>query len=86
MRRRKVPRIERLRMATDGRCWYCARPLTRDETTVDHVIPKSKGGKTQDGNLVCCCYACNQRKASLTLEEFRAQWFGGLPFWGECVA
>lgn len=32
--------------------------------TVDHVFPKSKGGKNKMSNLVTCCYFCNVKKGS----------------------
>lgn len=38
-------------------------------TTVDHVIPRSRGGKTCWENLVACCHSCNSKKADKTLAE-----------------
>jgi 5-methylcytosine-specific restriction endonuclease McrA len=52
-------------------CIYCkAQPgtpmkgkiLNKSDFTVDHIIPKSKGGKDQWGNTACACYHCNHRK------------------------
>lgn len=40
------------------RCGYCARPAA----TVDHVVPRSRGGRSVWTNLVACCQRCNQRK------------------------
>ena len=37
--------------------------------TVDHVFPKSKGGKTTTSNLVTCCYKCNMEKADKILSK-----------------
>ena len=37
--------------------------------TSDHVVPLSKGGKTELSNLVACCWACNYGKAEKTLNE-----------------
>jgi 5-methylcytosine-specific restriction endonuclease McrA len=52
----------------DGyRCGYCGRgdlPLT-----VDHIIPKAKGGTDSWENLVCACTFCNNRKGDRTPEE-----------------
>lgn len=50
-------------------CQYCGRKLSTDELTYDHVIPKSKGGKTVWENIVTCCPACNKRKGGKTPEE-----------------
>lgn len=47
-------------------CRYCGgRGLT-----VDHVVPRSKGGKSTPGNCVCACCRCNHRKDSMTCAEF----------------
>lgn len=50
----------------DGRrCAYC--PARAD--TVDHVIPRSRGGSHSWENCVACCARCNARKADRLLEE-----------------
>lgn len=46
-------------------CAYCGRT----GNTVDHIWPQSKGGRTSWENCITACYACNQAKANLTLEE-----------------
>jgi 5-methylcytosine-specific restriction endonuclease McrA len=56
--------------ARDGyRCQYCAVKCSTDELTYDHVIPRSRGGKTTWENIVSCCYACNAAKANRTPTE-----------------
>ena len=50
------------------RCVYCERTGKRN-LTLDHVIPRSKGGKDTWENLVTSCFDCNQEKADLSLEE-----------------
>ena len=42
-----------------GKCVYCE---SRKDLTIDHVIPKSRGGKTTWTNLVTACRKCNSRK------------------------
>ncbi|MBU0755943.1 MAG: HNH endonuclease [Planctomycetes bacterium] len=50
-------------------CQYCkARPGT-ETLTIDHILPKSRGGKTTWENCVLACLACNIRKGSQTPEE-----------------
>lgn len=47
----------------DGRrCGYCPAPAT----TVDHILPRSQGGKNAWLNTIAACYPCNQRKADRT--------------------
>ena len=41
-------------------CQYCGRQ--RGHLTVDHVIPRSKGGNSSWDNIVTCCAPCNRRK------------------------
>jgi len=51
----------------DGnRCQYCG---THDTLTLDHVMPKSRGGKTNWDNLATACKRCNSRKGDYTPEE-----------------
>ncbi len=43
-------------------CFYCNAQLTFNESTLDHVIPLSKGGSNRIENLVLACSDCNQKK------------------------
>ncbi len=47
-------------------CVYCG---AKNNLTLDHVVPRSKGGKTSWTNLVTACQECNSRKGDLTPEE-----------------
>jgi 5-methylcytosine-specific restriction endonuclease McrA len=53
----------------DNTCQYCAKKLPLVELTIDHVMPRSRGGKNEWDNLVACCKKCNQKKGSKTPEE-----------------
>lgn len=44
-------------------CQYCRRSLCEKTATLDHVIPRSKGGLTSYENTVCACTRCNFAKA-----------------------
>jgi 5-methylcytosine-specific restriction endonuclease McrA len=50
-------------------CQFCARQYPSSELTLDHVVPRSRGGASTWENLVACCYACNNRKGDRTPEE-----------------
>lgn len=51
------------------RCQYCADRFPTEELTYDHVIPRSRGGKTRWENIVTCCVDCNRRKGGRTPAE-----------------
>ncbi|KIL98036.1 HNH endonuclease family protein [Paramagnetospirillum magnetotacticum MS-1] len=54
----------------DGfRCQYCGKVFDTRDLTFDHVIPRSKGGKTTWDNIVTCCAADNLRKGAKSLRE-----------------
>jgi hypothetical protein len=50
-------------------CQYCHKVLNSAELTLDHVIPRSRGGETSWENLVASCNPCNNRKGNRTPEE-----------------
>ena len=50
-------------------CQYCTRVLPAAELTLDHVMPRSRGGESNWENLVACCHRCNNRKGSRLPDE-----------------
>jgi 5-methylcytosine-specific restriction endonuclease McrA len=50
-------------------CQYCAGHFKYKNLSLDHVIPKSRGGGRGWLNLVTCCHTCNQKKGSKTPSE-----------------
>jgi 5-methylcytosine-specific restriction endonuclease McrA len=50
-------------------CQFCGRVFPASDLTLDHVVPRSRGGASSWENLVACCYACNNRKGDRTPEE-----------------
>jgi 5-methylcytosine-specific restriction endonuclease McrA len=50
-------------------CQYCAKSFSSEQLTVDHVIPKSRGGEKSWTNLVAACKKCNQKKGCRTPQE-----------------
>ena len=53
----------------ESRCQYCGRRFPTSELSLDHVIPRSRGGATNWRNVVCSCAGCNKRKGGRTPEE-----------------
>ena len=45
-------------------CQYCAVQFPSEDLTFDHVLPRSRGGKTTWENIVTCCIPCNRQKAN----------------------
>jgi 5-methylcytosine-specific restriction endonuclease McrA len=72
-RRRQNRATGRLRILIRDkhRCQYCGRRGTQFNLTLDHIIPRSKGGQTVAENLVASCKECNQRKGDRTPDEAR---------------
>lgn len=50
-------------------CQYCGRRFGGHRLSLDHVLPKSRGGPTTWENIVCCCVDCNTRKGGRTPRE-----------------
>jgi len=49
-----------------NQCQYCGVIQASRELTIDHVLPRSRGGKNTWTNLVACCKKCNQKKRDRT--------------------
>jgi len=47
-------------------CQYCGKKFPTSELNLDHVVPRSRGGITSWGNVVCSCHRCNRLKGGLT--------------------
>jgi hypothetical protein len=50
-------------------CQYCSCKLEGPNATVDHVLPRSRGGKHKWDNVVACCLSCNRKKGDRTPSE-----------------
>ncbi len=79
------------------RCIYCGirageqrhgQTLVRHEFTVDHIVPRSRGGRNTWGNTACACPTCNHRKGNRTPHEagMTLRWEPKIPRVGYVVA
>jgi 5-methylcytosine-specific restriction endonuclease McrA len=50
-------------------CQYCGKNGKRADLNIDHVIPRTLGGKTTWDNVVCSCITCNLKKGGRTPEQ-----------------
>ena len=53
------------------RCQYCGRTFPASQLSIDHVVPRSRGGQTTWENVVCSCLRCNTKKGGRTPKEAR---------------
>ena len=69
MRRRRRPRFGKTNLYIRDlyTCQYCNTSQTRNNLTLDHVIPLSKGGRTRWENIVAACGPCNSKKGNKTI-------------------
>jgi len=53
----------------ENRCQYCGERFPTNELTIDHVVPRSRGGDSSWKNLVCACVDCNVKKGGRIPKE-----------------
>lgn len=69
--KRKIPWSKRNVLIRDKfTCGYCGK-IDKNHMTVDHVFPKSKGGKNTFENTCAACFECNNKKNDKTTDEAR---------------
>lgn len=56
--------------SSDAKCFYCGVALTRKTRSLDHLVPRARGGTNNFKNIVICCRPCNCAKSDLTVSEF----------------
>ncbi len=70
--KRKTTYSKRLVLERDKYvCQYCRRNLTSSSATIDHVLPRARGGKSTFENTVAACGPCNSGKADKPLSQTR---------------
>lgn len=72
-RRRETAGMKRLRiyMRDKFRCQYCGEKRDVNDLTLDHIMPRSRGGDNSPVNVVTACVPCNNRKSNRTPAEAR---------------
>ncbi len=72
---RRIPRQNRsmsrkgILLRDSCTCQYCRSKFAPKELTMDHVLPRSRGGESTWENLVACCFPCNNKKGNRTPQE-----------------
>jgi CRISPR/Cas system Type II protein with McrA/HNH and RuvC-like nuclease domain len=54
----------------EWKCAYCDKELNGSTATIDHIVPKHKGGHSTRNNLACACSNCNKAKGSQEVFEY----------------
>jgi 5-methylcytosine-specific restriction endonuclease McrA len=54
-----------------GHCYYCGHTFEASRLTMDHVVPLTKGGRSEKNNLVACCKECNTKKKTMLPQEWQ---------------
>jgi len=72
-RRREASGMKRMRiyMRDKYRCQYCGARKSVNDLTLDHILPRSRGGDNSPVNIVTACVPCNNRKSNRTPDEAR---------------
>tara|TARA_B100001094_G_C17951445_1_gene680773 strand:+ start:433 stop:804 length:372 start_codon:yes stop_codon:yes gene_type:complete len=58
---------KKIKETWDYECAYCG---SGNNLTIDHIVPRSKGGTDFTKNVLCCCHSCNQDKSHTPWEEW----------------
>lgn len=67
----RANKVKKLIQRDGSKCHYCKCVLNNNNITVDHVIPKSKGGSDRIENLVLSCEFCNYQRSDIDYKEFK---------------
>jgi 5-methylcytosine-specific restriction endonuclease McrA len=65
---KRIERRERLWHAAQGLCHWCHKPTrliqskVPDQATIDHIIPRGRGGSDNEDNVVLACHGCNEHR------------------------
>jgi len=62
------------------KCAYCDEKVDTDSATIDHILPKFKGGHNVKSNMLCSCSKCNRSKGSFLLDDW---YVSSQPFYTE---
>ena len=54
-----------------NKCQYCGKKFQTPDLSLDHVTPRSQGGRSTWENIVCCCIKCNVKKGGRTPDQAR---------------
>lgn len=62
--------VDRLIARDGGACVWCGREVWRSDLTVEHVIPRSRGGHLTEENTLVACRRCNKRRGAKPVDAY----------------
>lgn len=68
-RQHQATKIAKIKERDGTLCYLCGKPITNGDMTMEHLIPKSKGGSSRVDNLALVHGRCNTRKGDILIEE-----------------
>ena len=71
VKKRQIVRFSRMNifLRDSHRCQYCGHHFSKNQLTLDHVVPVVQGGRKGWENIVTACKPCNQRKGGRTPQQ-----------------
>ena len=63
---------KRIYLQQNRKCYYCGVKLRFWNATIDHMIPRDRGGGDMPDNYAIACHACNSDKNNMTVDEYKA--------------
>lgn len=64
-----MKQLDRLLFEQGGDCFFCKRPLSKADASVEHLFAQSNGGTSAEENVVACCKAINALLGNKPLKE-----------------
>jgi len=61
--------VKKLMFMQGNKCFFCKKTMSLSEASVDHLMPKSKGGTNSFDNCVACCKSLNSLFGNISLKE-----------------
>ena len=78
-------RLKRVWDKTKGVCAHCGRPASRRTQTVDHFVPRSKGGGYDIRNLMPLCLDCNRERGTSWINPYEYYKFAPKSVIHKCI-
>jgi 5-methylcytosine-specific restriction endonuclease McrA len=63
-------RVDELIERDGAACVWCGRELWRRDLTLEHVVPRSRGGHATNENVLVACRSCNRRRGSRPVDAY----------------